>query len=215
MNHTPANTAVRRGRTGRTAFWVVAALVLCGIIVTVALVIQKKSRDTSHLPHLGDVPPFSLTAQSGEQSGDAMMRGKISIVDFIFTSCTSICPVMSGRMAYMQGILGTLPEMQFISISVDPETDTPGVLTDYATRYGAIPGKWYFLTGGREAIYTLTREGFHLGLDTEGLDVIIHSQKFILVDDSLRIRGYYDSDDNEEMDQLIGDAELLTAQIRQ
>jgi protein SCO1/2 len=72
-----------------------------------------------------------------------------------------------------------------------------------------VPGKWFFLTGDKQAIFTLTRNGFHLGLDTEGLDAIIHSQKFVLVDANADIRGYYDSDD--AMRRLIADARALAA----
>lgn len=193
-------------RRGPTPFHALVAVVLGGMLLTVLLVLAKRSGDAPPLPVLGTVPPFSLVNQAGEPAGPEMLQGKISIVDFIFTSCTSICPVMSGRMAYLQGELGGNPLIQFVSVSVDPETDTPAVLTEYGNRYGAIHGKWLFFTGDKSRIYDLTRQGFHLGLETEGVDAIIHSPKFVLVDDSLRIRGYYDSDDAEDMDRLKEDA---------
>ena len=108
----------------------------------------------------------------------------------------------------MQDTLRSLQGVQFISFSVDPETDTPEVLSEYAARFGAEEGRWRFLTGDRRVIYDLARNGFHLvaEADSEG---IAHSTKFILIDQSAMIRGYYDSDDEESMRSLITDLHSL------
>ena len=114
-------------------------------------------------------------------------------------------------MSELQQTLVNEPRIYFVSFSVDPETDSPDVLTQYAKQYGAIKGKWVFLTGDKKDIYQLTREGFHLGLEVEGSEeeTIIHSQKFVLVDSHAQIRGYYDSEDDESMKLLIRDAKRL------
>ncbi len=189
--------------------WYLGALLSGLVLVAIWLVVSNAGRENAALPELGAVPSFSLTTEAGSNADDAMFNGKISVVDFIFTSCAGICPMMSGRMAWLQEELRDHPDIQFVSFSVDPLTDTPDVLTEYGKRYGAIPGRWTFLTGDRDQIYTLTKNGFRLGLEAEGENAIIHSPKFVLVDRKGSIRGYYDSDSTDTMDQLKEHAVLL------
>ena len=162
------------------------------------------------LPSYGLVPEFSLTSETKKPLTQNDLLGKISIVDFIFTQCAGACPMMSSKMSEMQKTLMSDPHIQFVSFSVDPETDTPDVLRQYAQQYGAVTGKWILLTGDKQQIYRLTKEGFHLGLDIEGDSAIIHSQKFVLVDHHGVIRGYYDSEDDESMKTLLRDAGVLS-----
>jgi protein SCO1/2 len=163
----------------------------------------------SQLPVVSKVPDFSFINENNQNFTLANMKGKVSIADFIFTSCAGTCPMMSTKMTELQQELANDPKIQFVSFSVDPETDTPEVLASYGKGYGAIEGKWIFLTGDKKKVYELTRSGFHLGLDTEGTEAIIHSQKFVLVDGNADIRGYYDSEDEEAMKKLIEDARQL------
>jgi len=187
--------------------WYIGAVLAGGLVVTVALLLAARNR--SELPELGRVPQFSLTTEAGTTVDENLFHDKISVVDFVFTSCAGICPMMSGRMAYLQEEVRDEPRIQLVSISVDPETDTPEVLKEYGERYGAVPGKWTFLTGPKPHIFDITRRGFHLGLDTEGENAIIHSQKFVLVDGNGSIRGYYDSDSTDQMEHLLTDAVRL------
>lgn len=183
---------------------------LAGVLLVAAWLVLSNVRGArATLPELGAVPPFVLTNEAGSTVDAAMFNGKVSVVDFIFTSCAGICPMMSGRMAWLQDELRDSPDVQMVSFSVDPATDTPDVLAAYGERYGAIPGRWTFLTGDRDQIYSLTKHGFHLGLEAEGDDAIIHSPKFVLVDRRGAIRGYYDSDSTDAMDELRDDARLL------
>lgn len=165
------------------------------------------------LPVFGEVPPFTLTSEDRRTITQNIFHSKISIVDFIFTQCGGTCPMMSTKMSYLQKTLAKDTLVQFISYSVDPETDTPEILSQYAIQYGALKGTWLFLTGNKSDIYTLTKEGFHLGIDIEGDDAIIHSQKFVLVDQRGAIRGYYDSEDEQAMKNLIRDARILSNKI--
>ena len=165
------------------------------------------------LPNYGAVPEFSLTSEQKQNVTQKNFSGKVNIIDFIFTDCAGACPVMSTKMADMQKVLLREPAVQFISISVDPATDTPNVLKRYGEQYGAIPDKWIFLTGDKDSIYALSKQGFHLGLDIEGDNAIIHSQKFVLVDYRGEIRGYYDSDDDEAMKNLVRDALALAKKV--
>jgi protein SCO1/2 len=190
-----------------------AAATLAGLVaVALWLIVSNAGRENDTLPGLGTVPPFSLTAESGAAVNEQLFRDRISVVDFIFTSCSGICPMMSGRMAWLQEELGDRNDIQFVSFSVDPETDTPEVLTEYGKRYGAVPGRWTFLTGDRALIYSVSKEGFKLGLDTEGDDAILHSQKFVLVDRQGTIRGYYDSDSTGAMETLMLHARRLAGE---
>lgn len=112
----------------------------------------------------GRVPPFSLIDRSGETITLADLRGKIWIADFIFTRCPDVCPLMSAKMAQVQSALADQPDLKLVSISVDPEYDTPAILARYATQLEADPDRWYFLTGDKKAIYRLVRDGFKLAI---------------------------------------------------
>ncbi len=192
--------------------------ILAGLFILTALVVgirlwYMNQPQQSQLPVVSRVPEFSFTNEKHQSFSVNDMKGKISIADFIFTSCAGTCPMMSTKMTELQQELANDPKIQFVSFSVDPETDTPEVLASYGKGYGAIEGKWIFLTGEKKKIYELTRSGFHLGLDTEGTEAIIHSQKFVLVDGNADIRGYYDSEDEEAMKKLISDARLLQNEL--
>lgn len=191
----------------RTLFFALAFGVV--IVITAIRIWVLSPEAASSLPSLGKVPPFSLLNEDSMRVTESVLHDKVTIADFIFTSCAGVCPVMSTRMSELQQTLINDPHVQFISFSVDPETDGPGVLNSYARGYGAIKGKWHFFTGPKKDIYQLTREGFHLGLDTEGDDAIIHSQKFVLVDSEGVIRGYYDSEEPAAMSQLVTDTRSL------
>jgi len=157
------------------------------------------------------IPDFELISQEGLPLGRKDMEGKITIVDFFFTSCPSICPVMSTEMERVDDAFRNREEVQIFSISIDPEYDTPEVLSDYAARHNATPGKWHFLTGDKEAIYNLARCGFILPtIDGYGEpDDFVHSDKFVLVDEFGRIRGYYSGTNRDDVDLLILETKIL------
>jgi cytochrome oxidase Cu insertion factor (SCO1/SenC/PrrC family) len=94
----------------------------------------------------------------------ADMEGKVWIASFIFTNCPDECPLMTAEMAQFQSDWAHVPDLRLVSISVDPERDTPAVLSQYADRFNADPERWLFLTGDKRAIYHLAREGFRLGI---------------------------------------------------
>ncbi len=164
----------------------------------------------------GQVPDFSLLERSGRTLDLADLRGKVWIANFIYTHCTDTCPLQSARMAELQEDLSGEKDVRLISITVDPERDTPEVLSQYAERYRADPGRWFFLTGEKEAIYRLAQEGFHLSAveippeeqDTTGASHM-HSSRFVLVDQQGQIRGYYHSTDPEALRRLLRDVKTL------
>lgn len=111
----------------------------------------------------GTVPDFSLVERSGRRIGRADLLGKVWVADFIYTECTEICPTQSLLLARLQSEF-TVPDLRFVSVTVDPHHDTPAVLRRYAARYGADPQRWLFLTGEKRAIYCLAKDGFHLSV---------------------------------------------------
>ena len=165
------------------------------------------------LPSFGTVPEFRLTSQDGVALSRDSLLGRVTIADFIFTECAGACPLMSAKMKELQQTFLDDPRTRFFSFSVDPETDTPDVLRQYARQYDAVPGKWFFLTGERKAIDRLTREGFHLAVDVGEDSAIVHSQKFVLIDHHASIRGYYDSDDSDAVKNLVHDARILSRRV--
>ncbi len=136
----------------------------------------------------GIVPPFTLTSSEGKPFGLDDLKGKVWVADFIFTSCAGICPQMTGMMKKLQTDLDDLPDVQFVSISVDPKRDTVEALAEYAEEYGADIKRWHFLRGDLPLIQALSVEGFHLGDKENPLN---HAPHFALVDAEGHIRGYY------------------------
>jgi protein SCO1/2 len=169
---------------------------------------------TEGLNNYGPVPDFTLVEQSGEPTGLADMRGRIWIADFIYTTCTDTCPMQSAAMAKLQEKFANQPDLRLVSFSVDPERDTPEVLTRYAARFNADTDRWLFLTGDREVITRLVQEGFRLSAaaltDASSREsVILHSPRFVLIDRSSDIRGYYDSRDQDALERLKKDTASL------
>ena len=163
------------------------------------------------LPTLGVVPAFSLTERAGTALTQDDLRGKVWVADFIFTRCPDVCPVLTSRMRDLQKTLDAKrADVTLVSISVDPGYDTPEVLRAYATAHGAGPG-WHFVTGPRDAIARLLRDGFHVAFADDGpaTGPITHSDRFVLVDAELRIRGYYHGSDPEDLARLADDARHL------
>jgi protein SCO1 len=160
-------------------------------------------------PVLGVVPPFVLTNERGEAFGTQQLAGKPYIANFIFTTCTVACPRLTGEMLKLQHRTRNLGTgITLVSFSVDPAHDTPAVLADYAKENGAVPGRWFFVTGPLEQITQTTVEGFKIALGPDEVFGTFHGEKFVLVDGRGQIRGYYDADPAGE-DAIVRDVGLL------
>lgn len=158
-----------------------------------------------HLPVIGPVPDFTLTDRTGRTVKLADLKGKIWVADFIFTTCGGPCPMMTQRMGELRRALYSrgVTDVVCITFTVDPETDTPSVLTDYARQFNAESPDWLFLTGDVLSIYDLSRDGFKLpaGPGEGEAHKVEHSPRFVLVDHEARIRGYYEIVTDEEMER--------------
>jgi protein SCO1/2 len=204
--------------------WGVLGLVIVAVVVAA---LRSQSSDGARLRVYGTVPDFSLIERSGRPLGAADLRGDIWIANFIFTTCPGMCPGLTARMAGLQRHLRAesvrADEVRLVSFSVDPETDTPEVLSGYADRFAAEPGRWFFLTGSRDDVYRLVRDGFRLsvaqvapvapGERDAGSEPITHSDRFVLVDPELRIRGYFHGNDEASMAALTEALARLRAEV--
>jgi len=175
--------------------WLAAAL-------TLAACIQPKP-----LPILGSVPGFQLTGQDGQPFDSRSLAGHIWVADFIYTTCDGPCPMMSSEMHRLQ--TQTDAEMhgvRFVSFTVDPKHDTPPVLDAYSKHFKAEPDRWFFLTGEPERLNDLGVNAFKLN-SVDGS--LTHSTRFVLVDRSSRIRGYYITGEDGFMPRLMHDIRQL------
>ncbi|MFB3132470.1 MAG: SCO family protein, partial [Rhodothermales bacterium] len=169
--------------------------------------VQAGSEDLA--PVLGEVPPFTLTDQMGNTFGSDELRGKVWIATFIFTRSRETTPQQIAQMAELQKHLETQPVwsgIRLISITAEPERDTPDVLRTFAQQAGADTTHWKFLTGPRDEIWELCKQGFNLPVREEARTAqrpITHSPKFVLVDRKNRIRGYYDGLTLDGLNELI------------
>ena len=157
-------------------------------------------------PDYGTVPSFELFDQLGNTFTKDELLGDVWVVDFGFTTCAGPCPIMTAQFSELQDRFSDQEDFRLLSISVNPEYDTPEVLKRYGDDYGADHSRWTFLTGDREKIRSLAWEGFHVGKEE---DPIFHSTYFILVDKEGKIRGYYISSEKNEIERLWTDTELL------
>ena len=168
------------------------------------------------LPSLGAIPDFELTERSGQVVRVQDLDGAIWIINFIFTRCPDVCPTLSRQMARLQR---ELPQhggatVRLLSIAVDPAHDTPSALRSYADELQAGP-QWWFVTGTRESLSRLLRDGFHVAWGDDGPSTapITHTDRFVLLDAHRQIRGYYHGSTAAEIDQLALAAVRLAAAL--
>ena len=163
----------------------------------------------NELPEIGMVPEFEFVNSEQETITLNNLKGKVWVADFIFTTCTMACPMMTGNMNIIHKKYKKNDDVRLVSISVYPEYDTPEVLTKYASQYDANTSRWYFLTGEESTVKRVIKDGFKIG-DYE--DIIFHSEKFALVDKKGMIRAYYNGMKTEDMKKLKKDINTLLKQ---
>ena len=163
----------------------------------------------NELPEIGMVPEFEFVNSEQETITLNNLKGKVWVADFIFTTCTMACPMMTGNMNIIHKKYKKNDDVRLVSISVYPEYDTPEVLTKYASQYDANTSRWYFLTGEENTVKRVIKDGFKIG-DYE--DIIFHSEKFALVDKKGMIRAYYNGMKTEDMKKLKKDINILLKQ---
>lgn len=165
-----------------------------------------------HIKKKHFIADFSLTNQNGETITPEDYKNKIYVADFFFTTCGTICPVMTSNMKKVQNAILLDNDIKLLSHTVMPEIDTVAQLKRYALEKGVLSNKWNLVTGSKKEIYNLARKSYLVAKydptkeDGYGL---VHTENFVLVDKQKRIRGMYDGTDDEDIDRLLEDIEIL------
>lgn len=165
--------------------------------------------------HGHTIGDFSFVNQHGESITQNLIENKVFVVDYFFTTCGSICPIMTGQMKRVQATFLNEADVLILSHTVWPEVDSVGQLLQYAKEKGVVKGKWHLLTGDKSKLYDMARKSYFVLKPVEAEDVgdgnsdFIHTNNFVLVDQKRRIRGYYDGTDSTEVEQLIRDIRVL------
>lgn len=168
---------------------------------------SMKDGDTSY----HTVKPFMFTNQYNEKVTEETVKGKIYVTDFFFTTCQSICPIMSGELERVYKQFSNREDILILSHTVSPEEDSVNVLMEYAKLHGVKDKKWLFLTGEKKHLYDMARTSYLLNAEEGNGDEndFIHTQNFALVDKERHLRGFYDGTDSIEVSRLITDINLL------
>ena len=176
--------------------------------------VQYKNNKMEH-----KIADFSFQNQNNKTITQEDYKDVIYVADFFFTTCPTICPIMTDNMVWLQDKIKEMPDVNLLSFSVTPDIDTPEVLRKYADEKGVIDSKWNLLTGDKKEIYYLARRSF-LAVKTGTIGELydmVHTENFILVDKNGRIRGFYDGtnlnedkgDDTKNVEQLLEDIRWL------
>lgn len=202
----------------------IAPIALILILILVFFLKKAENRPVTILPHYGPkgtvtgidtvfhkIKNFSFQNQYNETISQKDVDGKIYVCDYFFTTCKSICPIMSNQMERVQEAYKNNKDFLILSHTVDPEEDSVEVLNQYALKHKAIKGKWHFLTGDKPSLYKQARESYLLDAEegNGGEEDFIHTDKFALVDWNGNIRGYYVGIDSAEIAKLIVDIKIL------
>lgn len=208
-------------------FFAVVMLILSAIIITVMIQIVKPERtlriyqpaqvdqtlvdSTKHyVKKYHTIADFELQNQNGETITQDFYDGKIYVADFFFTTCQTICPIMTDHMVKIQDAVKDDNHILLISYTVTPEIDDVPQLKKYAIEKGVDDSKWNLLTGDKKEIYDLARKSYLVAKNNPDEEYdLIHTENFVLIDTQKRIRGFYDGTDPEAIQELLEDIKIL------
>jgi protein SCO1 len=185
-----------------TMFWLGAGLLLAllGLMYLLGLAELKHARQTA-LPVISPVADFTLTNQDGKVTTLADLTNHVWVADIIFTRCASSCPIMSSQMKSLQEALPPDNKAKLVTLTCDPDYDTPPILKKYGEHYDADFHRWMFLTGTKKELAGLATSSLKLGVTpvlpqdrTEPTDFFIHSTIFVVVDKQARLRGIFQTE---------------------
>lgn len=157
------------------------------------------------------IADFSLLNQNGETISQDTYKDKIYVADFFFTTCQTICPIMTDHMYQIQKEIISDDEVMLLSHSVTPKIDSVAQLKKYAKKKGVIDRKWNLVTGDKKQIYELARKSY-LAVKTDGNGDeydMIHTENFMLIDKKRQIRGFYDGTNPEDIKKILEDIKIL------
>jgi protein SCO1 len=212
MKETPA--AVHVLRAG------VVLLAVAALAGGLAVVSRRARASSTELPFIAHVPTFSMPDQRGRTVTDETLLGQVLVVDFFYATCTTSCPMLTGKMLAVESAvaerekqLGRALPVHLVSITLDPENDSPEVLRAYAERVGADQDRWSFLSGRSQDLDRIVVRGFKSSFQradpSAGIGAIMHGEWIVLVDATGALRGFYAANDPERMQSLVSDAVRL------
>jgi protein SCO1 len=203
---TRSNTPVR----------IIAWAVLAAVLGTVAFLFLRSQLNRSSLPALGQVQPFALTNQLGAAITARDLRGRVWVADIIFTRCPGPCPRMTEEMKKLQNAFSASDPLSFVTLTTDPDYDTPAILKKYSERFGADHSRWFFLTGPKSEIRNVAVGSLKLAtVDKEESerqnpnDLFIHSTIFVIVDKNGVMRAVHESLEDGFQEKIRADIQSL------
>jgi len=203
-----SNSTHDQGAPKRLPFmvWVITFLVVIVLIAGASKLFRgSEHRGYEESPPIGTVPDFHFTTQDGKPLTRADLLGKVWVIDFFFTRCPGPCPMMSSRMAEISKELKKAKDVRLVSLSIDPEHDTPQVLKEYASHFGADPDRWIFLTGPSDQVQEFTTKGMLQALSNADPAAPVHSTRFLVIDSHGQIRIARKLDEPELVQKLLID----------
>lgn len=218
---------------GKVVVLIPLVIVIVGVFVAYRINVKEANRKDLPIIQPNDVKPemvdsklrnigighrikdFNFLDQNGDKVTLDNVKGSVFVAEYFFTTCKTICPIMNDQMIRVQKRFKGNPKLKILSFTVDPEIDSVSVMKAYAEEHNAVDNQWYFLTGNKDSLYHLARNSFFVLKPAEAKNVgdagsdFIHTNNFVLVDQELRIRGYYDGTSKEEVGTLMDDIDLL------
>jgi len=188
--------------------WVITFMVAIVMIAGASKLFRSSERrDYEVTPAIGTVPEFHFTTQEGKTLTKSDLLGKVWVIDFFFTRCPGPCPMMSSRLAEISKELKKAKDVRLVSLSIDPEHDTPKALKEYASRFEANPERWLFLTGPKAEVETFTTKGMLQALSSDTANPVntVHSTRFLVIDRQGQIRIARKLDEPELVQKLLID----------
>jgi len=171
------------------------------------------SQEIRHQKKYHTISNFSLTNQNGQTVTQDTYEGKIYVADFFFTTCQTICPIMTSNMVELQDKLANNPNVLLLSHTVMPEIDTVAQLKKYALQKKVNAAQWNLVTGSKQEIYDLARKQYLVAKENPDDPLgLVHTENFVLIDTQKRIRGFYDGTQTQEIDRILHDIGVLQNQ---
>ncbi len=191
----------------------ISAITIVTVLVLGTFWMLSNAFTKNKLPVLGEpghiAGSFSFVNQDGKQINEKSVENKVTLVEYFFTSCPSICPIMNENLKEIYKKFKQDTGFMILSHTVDPERDSVSVLKKYAQRFDAGTPGWEFLTGDKDALYKTASQDYLLAAVDSGSSNFIHTQYVVLLDRQRRIRGFYDATNKESISKLESDIKTL------
>lgn len=207
---------MRMTKGARIAIITLVAVTVLGIVLLTGYIFSSRNE----LPVLGEpghrAGAFAFVNQAGQTVTERDVAGKVTVVEYFFTTCPGICKQMNRNLAEVYKTFRHKPDFMILSHTVDPEADSVPALRAYASGFGAESGNWQFLTGNKDSLYRVARQEYLLSVEDAGKtgteEDFIHTQYVCLVDRERRLRGFYDATDSVSVAALTVDIGKLLRQ---